>query len=40
MSHELFTPYVFAGLYAFAVVGVTAISCMVMNNMNLPKDDE
>jgi len=40
MNHELFTPYVFAGLYAFAVVGVTALLCMVMNHMNLPKDDE
>ena len=38
MSHELFTPYVFAVLYAFAVVGVTALLCMVMNHM--PKDDE
>ena len=49
MIHELFTPYVFGGLYAFAVVGVTyflavvgvtAILCMIMNKMNLPKANQ
>lgn len=40
MSHELITPYVFGVTYFLAVVGVTAILCMIMNKMNLPKADQ
>lgn len=38
MSQELFTPYVFGVTYFLAVIGVTAILCMIMKH--LPECEE